>query len=91
MKTRKRIQKPQKIQLPLYSADGSEINMQSYYDYYDEQYMHDSLLEEEEEEECGGLSYEELEEVGAIIIRKATKCIDGETAAFSAIKNGEDW
>lgn len=38
-----------------------------------------------------GLSEEEAEKMGIISVPKVTKIIDGETAFFSAIKNGEDW
>lgn len=92
MKIRKRIQPSYKrIRLPLYSEDGSEVDMQSYYDFYDEQYKREDLPEDDPDAEFGYLSYEEQEEMGLITIPKATKIIDGETAAFSAIKNGEDW
>ena len=82
MKVRKRIQKTQKIQLPLFS----ENKAYSYYDFYDEQYK-----TEDYDDGFDGLGYEELEELGVIEINKATKIIDGETAAFSAVKSGEDW
>ena len=36
-------------------------------------------------------SLEELEEMGAISIPKATKVIDGDSVYMTAIKNGEDW
>ena len=92
MKIRKRIQPSSKrIQLPLYSEDGSEVDMQSYYDFYDEQYKKEDLPEDDIDAEFGYLSCEELEEMGLITIPKTTKIIDGETAAFSAIKSGEDW
>lgn len=78
MKVRKRIQKPQRIQLPLYSEDGSEVNMQSYYDFYDDQYKMEDLPDDFDDE----LGFE---------IPEVTKIIDGETAAFCAIKSGEDW
>lgn len=88
MKIRKRISHSSKrIQLPLYSEDSSDVVMQSYYDFYDEQYKEEDFSEDE----FGDMSYEELEEMGVLEIPKTTKIIDGETAAFSAIKNGEDW
>ena len=69
MGKRQRIRKPKRIQLPIYSESGSRVDLEDYYDLWDED------------------AWEESE----VSYPKITKVIDGETAFFSAIKNGEDW
>ena len=72
MGKRKRLQKPKRIQLPLYSEDGSPVDFDSDYDDWDE-------------------DLDELEKLGVIEYPKTIVIIDGETVAFNALKNGEDW
>ena len=80
MKVRKGTQKTERINLDLlYPATPANL-------------PNSNLEKNNDYDPTDDFTLEELEEMGAIEIPKATKVIqDGESAFYSAIKNGEDW
>lgn len=88
---RKRITKLKRINLdalyPIASANPTEINLDSQYEYYDE--LYNRYYEDDYD---GEFSLEELEELGVISYPETKRVVpDGEAAFFYAIKQGEDF